>query len=102
MAVVPEQDAGPRPAGADAAHEAAQMAAHREARGRLAWAKDDGDRTAPVGVVDVDRQKNTLIVVRIVQRQLLLPMDDVASTVDVECHRARWLRVGADPASTSG
>ena len=38
MAVAPEQDAGRRPARADAAHEPAQMGAHFDARRRLAGA----------------------------------------------------------------
>ena len=73
------------------------MAAHLDARGRLGRAKDDGDRTAPVGIVDVDRQKAALVVMGVKQRKLLVAVDDVAGIVDVECHRARWLRVGVDP-----
>ena len=55
--VAAKQDARRRPAGADAAHEPAQMSANLDARGRLAGTQDDRHWPARLGVVDMDRQK---------------------------------------------
>ena len=97
MAVAAQQDAGFRPATTDASDEASQMAAHLDARRRLAGAQDNGDRPAPIGVVDVDRQEAALVVMGIEQRQLLMAMDDIAGIVDVERDGTRRLWIGIHP-----
>ena len=84
MPVAAEQDARRRPAGADAAHEPAQMSANLDARGRLAGPQDDRDGPARLGVVDMDRQKAALVIVGVEQRELLMAVHDIASVVDVE------------------
>ena len=65
MAIAADGDVRLRPVFADAMHEAAQMAAHLLARGRLAGPQQDGDRPGGCRVIDVDRQKATRIVMRI-------------------------------------
>ena len=65
MAIAADGDVRLRPVFADAMHEAAQMAAYLFARGRLAGAQQDGDRPGGRRVIDVDRQKATLIIMRI-------------------------------------
>ena len=47
------------------------MGAHFDAAGRLARSQHDRDG-ASLGVVDMDRQKAALVVVRIEQRELLM------------------------------
>src|SRR5712664_2507689 len=63
------------------------MATYLLARGCLAGAQDDRDRPAGRSVVDVDRQKAALIVMRIEERKLLVAVDDIEGVVDVERHR---------------
>ena len=77
MAIAADGDVRLRPVFADAADEAAEMATHLLARGRLAGAQDDRDRPAGRRVVDVDRQKAALIVMRIEERKLLVAVDDI-------------------------
>ena len=97
MTVASDQDAGLRPAGADAADEAAQVGSHLRAGRRLAGAQHDRDGAAALRVVDVDRQETALVVMRVEQRQLLVAMNHVARVVDVERHRLRLPRVGVHP-----
>ena len=87
MAVAADGDPGLRPVPADAADETAQMAAHLDARGRLAGAQQHGDRPARRRVVDVDRQEAALVVMGIEQRELLMAVNDIHRVVDVERHR---------------
>ena len=65
------------------------MAAHLGARGRPAGAQQDGDRPGGRRVIDVDRQKAALIVMRIEERKLLMAVDDIHGVVNVERQR-RW------------
>ena len=87
MAIAADGDVRLRPVFADAVHEAAQMAAHLLARGRLAGAQQDRDRPGGRRVIDVDRQKAALIVMPIEERKLLMAMDDIDGVVNVERHR---------------
>ena len=77
------------PAKANAADDPAQMATHFLARRRLAGPQDDGDGPPGGGVVDVDRQKAAVVIVRVEQGQLLVAVDDIAGVVDVERHCSR-------------
>ena len=58
--------------------------------GRLARTQDDRDRMAGGGVIDVDRQKTTFIVMRIEQRKLLMAVSDTAVSRGV---RIAWSTV---------
>ncbi len=71
------------------------MAAHLLARGRLAGAQDDRDRAGGRAVVDVDRQKAALIVMRIEERKLLVAVDDIHRVVDSLPPRRRGSSVTA-------
>src|SRR5277367_631372 len=84
MPIAPEGDARLGPAFADMADEAAQMSAHFDAARRLAGSQHDRDRTASLGVVDMDRQKTALVVMSVEQRELLMAVRDIAGVVDVE------------------
>jgi hypothetical protein len=58
---------------ADAAHQAANMAAHFLPGRRLARPQQDRHRARGRGIVDMDRQKAALVVVRVEQGKLLIP-----------------------------
>jgi hypothetical protein len=73
-----------RPMAADAAHQASNMAAHFLPGRRLARAQQDRHRACSRGVVDMDRQEAALVVERIEQRELLMPVHDVDGVVDVQ------------------
>ncbi len=81
MAVAPD---GRRPMCADAADDPAQMAAHFLAGRCLAWPQNDRHGASGRGVINMDRKKATLIIMRVEQRQLLMTMRDIASIVDIE------------------
>ncbi len=83
MAVTPKCDARLGPAPANAPGETAKMGAHLRA-GRRAGPQHDGDRTASFGVVDMDRQEASLVVMGVEERQLLLAVHHIADVVDVE------------------
>ncbi len=77
---------------ANAAHQATEMAAHFRARRRLAGPQQDRHRARGSGVVDVDRQKAALVIVRVEQRELMVVMNHIDGVVDVE--RDRFRRAG--------
>src|SRR5438270_13508019 len=89
MAIAANGDVRLRPVFADAVNESAQMAAHLLARGCLAGPQQDRDRPGGRRVIDVDRQKAALSVMRIEERKLLMAMDDSDGVVNVERPR-RW------------
>ena len=60
------------------------MGAHLDAARRLAGTQDDGDRSAALGVVDVDRQEAAFVVVGVEERELLISVHHVDRVVDVE------------------
>ena len=60
------------------------MAADLAARGGLARPQDHRHRAAGGGVVDVDRQEAARVVVGVEQRELLMPVHDIAGVVDVQ------------------
>ena len=66
------------------ADDPAQMAAHFLAGRCLAWPQNDRHGASGRGVVNMDRKKATLIIMRVEQRQLLMTMRDIASIVDIE------------------
>ncbi|ESX81752.1 hypothetical protein X756_31525 [Mesorhizobium sp. LSHC412B00] len=78
VAVAADQDAGGRPAGADAPDKPAQMAADLLARRGLARTQDHGDRTSGRGVIDVDRQEAALVVMGVEERELLMALNDIS------------------------
>ena len=92
MTIAPDGDLGRRPMRADAADDPAQMAAHFPAGRGFAGPQNDGDRASRGGVVNMNRKKAALVVMRIEQRQLLMAMRDVAGVVDIE--RDGWRRRG--------
>ena len=66
------------------AHEPAQMGAHLDPRRGLAGAQHDRDGTRALGVVDMDRQEAALVVMGVEERELLMPVYDIAGVVDIE------------------
>ena len=84
VAVAPEGDARPGPALADMAHEPAQMGAHLDPRRGSCRTQHDRDGTRALGVVDMDRQKAALVVMGVEERELLMPVHDIAGVVDIE------------------
>src|SRR5208337_2890256 len=84
MSVAAKQDARLRPALADMPRQPAQMCANLDAGRRLAGTQHDDDGPASIGVVDVDRQEATLVVVGVEQRELLMTMHNITGVVDVE------------------
>jgi hypothetical protein len=58
------------------------MAADLLAARRLAWAQQNHHRTGVGGVINVDWQKTSLIVMSMKQRQLLIAVHNVAGVVD--------------------
>ena len=97
VAIASEHDARPRPALTDMAHEPAQMSAHFDARRGLAGAQHDRDGTRALGVIDVDRQKAALVVVGVEERELLMPVHDIAGVVDIENDGGGLPIVGGHP-----
>jgi len=97
MAVAPEGDTCGGPAPANVANQAAQMRPHLDAARRLAGAQEDRNRTAALGVVDMDRQKAMFVVMGVEQGELLTAMHHIDRVVDVERHRARRSLVAVHP-----
>ena len=62
------------------------MATDLTARRGFPRAQDHGHRASSGGVVDMDRQKAALIIMRIEQRQLLMTVHDIDRVVDIERH----------------
>lgn len=83
MPVASKQDSGFRPAAADMPHEAARMSANLDAAWRFAGSQDHGDRAALLRIVDMNRQKAALVIVRVEKRQLLMAMRHVAGVAGV-------------------
>lgn len=63
------------------------MSADLDAGWRFAGPQDHGDRAALLRVVNMNRQKAALVIVRVKERQLLMAMRHVAGVVDVERDR---------------
>jgi hypothetical protein len=72
---------------ADAAYQATQMIADFSTRRWRARAQQQRDWPGCRGVINMDRQEAALIIVRIEQRHLLMPMHDIQCVVDVQRHR---------------
>ena len=89
-AVAADGDRRRRPVPADRSDEAAQMPAHFVSRGRLARPQDHRDGTAGGGVVDVDGEEAAFVVMAVEQRELLMPVHDIAGVVDVERDGLGW------------
>ncbi len=67
------------------------MGAHLDTRRGLAGAQHDRDGTRALGVVDMDRQEAALVIMGVEERELLMPVHDIAGVVDIENDR-RGLR----------
>jgi hypothetical protein len=87
MTAAADGDACVRPVGADPAHQPAQMVAHRHAAWRLARPQDHAEALPARSIVDVDRQEAPRVVMRVEQRELLMPMHPIERVVDVERDR---------------
>ena len=77
------------------AHEPAQMGAHLDTRRGLAGAQHDRDGTRALGVVDMDRQEAALVIMGVEERELLMPVYDIAAVVDIEMRASGGRRGGA-------
>ena len=104
MPLATKQNARFRAAFAGMSHELAQTGVGPRRPTASCRAQDHRDRTALLRVVDVDlrvvdvnRQKAALVVMRVEQRQLLIAMRHVAGVVDVERDGRRRLCVGRHP-----
>jgi hypothetical protein len=84
MTVTADGQACVGPVCADAAHQAAQMAADFLSGRRLARPQQHRHRARGRGVVDVDGQEAALVIVRVEQGKLLVAVHDIAGVVDVE------------------
>ena len=73
------------------------MSAHFDARWGLAGAQHDRDGTRALGVIDMDRQKAALVVVGVEERELLMPVHDIAGVVDIENDGGGLPIVGGHP-----
>jgi len=73
---------------ADAPDHVLEDGAHLHPGGRLALAQDHRHRLAGGSFIDVDRQEAALVVMRVEQRQLLMPCNRIEGVVDVERDRA--------------
>ena len=71
------------------------MAAYLAPRRGLARPQQHGDRAGGRGVIDMDRQKATLVVMRVEHRQLLMAVHHVEGVVDIERHGSGRLVVAA-------
>ena len=79
-----------RPMGADAsAPGAADGRANFLARRHRAGTQQHGDWAGGGGVIDVDRQKAPRVVMRVEQRELLMPVHDIDGVIDVQRDRAQ-------------
>ena len=87
MAVATDRQPRVGPMGADAAHQASQMAADFHTRRRLAGAQQHRHRARGGGVVDVDRQEAAFIVMSVEQRELLMAVHDIDGVIDVQRDR---------------
>jgi hypothetical protein len=52
---------------------------------------------AGIGVIDMDRQEASLIVMSVEQRQLLVTVNGIGGVVDVEGDRPGWMAVAPAP-----
>jgi hypothetical protein len=82
---------------ANAPNQAAQLCTYLNAARHLAGTQDHRDRSAALGVVDMDRQKAVFIIVGVEQRQLLTAMHHVDRVVNVQRDRARRALVTVHP-----
>ena len=73
------------------------MRANLNAGRRHTGPQDHRDRARFLRIVDMDRQKAALVIMRIEERQLLMSMDDIAGIVDVQYDPGRRPRVRGDP-----
>ena len=73
------------------------MSAHFDARRGLAGAQHDRDGTRALGVIDMDRQKAALVVMGVEERELLMPVHDIAGVVDIENDGGGLPIVGGHP-----
>jgi hypothetical protein len=89
MTIAPNGQPCRGPVAANTAHKSAQMVADFCARWCFAGPQQHGDGARRGRVVDMDRQKAPLIVVRVEERKLLVAMDDIDRVVDIEGHRQR-------------
>ena len=74
-----------------------QMGAHLDTRRGLAGAQHDRDGTRALGVVDMDRQEAALVVMGVEERELLMPVHDIAGVVDVENDSRGFAFIGGQP-----
>jgi chemotaxis signal transduction protein len=77
----------------DAGDDMLEDRAHLRAARRLARAQDRRHQLAGCSLVNVNRQKAALVVMRIEQRKLLMAVHRVHRVVDVENDRSRPPRV---------
>ena len=67
------------------------------ARPKIQETQDHGNRSRAFGIIDVDWQETALVVISVEQRELPATMNDVASIVDIENNRIRFLSVARAP-----
>ena len=87
MAVATDGDVGLGPVPADTSDQAAEKLADLLARRGLAGTQYHHHRPSRCRIVDMDRQKAALVIMRIPLRQPLVAVHDVDRVVDVQHHR---------------
>ena len=73
------------------------MSAHFDARRGLAGAQHHCDGTRALGVIDMDRQKAAFVVMGVEERELLMPVHNIAGVVDIENDGGGLPIVGGHP-----
>src|SRR3954454_6780316 len=86
MTIAAEGQPRGRPMAANSAHQATQMTVDFVSRWSLAGSQQHRYRAGGRGVVDMDRQEAALVVMRVEQRELLMPVHDIDGVVDVQRH----------------
>jgi hypothetical protein len=90
MAIAADGQARIRPMAADTAHQAANMAANLAPGRGLPGPQQDRHRARGGDVIDMDGHEAALVMVRVEQGKLLMPVHDVDGVVDVQRHLGGW------------
>ena len=97
MAIAPDGDGRGWPVPANATDQPAQMGSHLLAVRCFAGTQDRLHAMAGLGVIDMDRQKAPLVVMRVEQRQLLMAVHGIGGVIDIEHDRFWWVPVAVTP-----
>src|SRR5260370_13018419 len=91
MAIAPDGDGRGWPVPANATDQPAQMGSHLLAVRCFAGTQDRLHAMAGLGVIDMDRQKAPLVVMRVEQRQLLMAVHGIGGGLRLLHDRLCWV-----------